>query len=127
MILKKQRDWGWWRVLYHFDKTCKVKELVVHPNHRLSWQQHKERSEIWFVRKGTATIYLSHDREGLKNVFKITKVTKQTQRISRYQWHCLANETKEILSVVEIQFGDRCDESDIIRKQLPSGDYLFSE
>jgi mannose-6-phosphate isomerase len=126
-MTKEIRDWGWWRVLWHFDKNCKLKELVVHPNSRLSWQQHKYRSEIWFVRKGTATIYHSMDREGIKDVFKVTKTERQTQKILKYQWHCLANETDEILSIVETQFGDDCRESDIIRKDLPQGNYLYSD
>ena len=124
---KIHRTWGWWSVLAEYDKSCKIKELVVDPQAKLSWQRHEFRSELWFVRKGTATIYYSDDKEGAKNVFKVNKVEKQTQRISRYQWHCLANETNKELSVIEIQFGDDCRESDIIRKQLPRGDYLFSD
>ena len=110
-----------------YDKSCKIKELVVNPKAKLSWQRHEFRSEVWFVRKGTATIYYSDDKEGAKNVFKVTKVEKQTQRISRYQWHCLSNETDQELSIIEIQFGDDCRESDITRKQFPRGDYLFSD
>ena len=121
------REWGWWRVLASYDNSCKIKELVVNPKARLSWQRHEFRSEVWFIRKGTATIYYSHDKEGVNNVFKVKKVEKQTQRISRFQWHCLANDTDETLSIIEIQFGDDCRESDIIRKQLPRGDYLFSD
>ncbi len=121
------RDWGWWKVLARYDKSCKIKELVVNPKAKLSWQRHELRSEVWFIRKGTATIYYSDDKEGVKNVFKVKKVEKQTQRISRYQWHCLANETDEKISIIEIQFGSDCRESDIIRKHLPRGDYLFSD
>lgn len=123
---RQDRTWGWWKVLHNYGKDCKIKELVVFPKARLSWQRHEFRSEVWFVRKGTATIYYSDDKEGLKNVFKLYKVEKQTQRISRYQWHCLANETDEEVSIIEIQFGDDCRESDIIRKELPRGSYLFS-
>ena len=128
IIMKKaHRTWGWWSVLAEYDKSCKIKELVVNPKAKLSWQRHEFRSEVWFVRKGTATIYYSDDKEGAKNVFKVTKVEKQTQRISRYQWHCLSNETDKELSIIEIQFGDDCRESDIARKQFPRGDYLFSD
>ncbi len=128
IIMKKvHRSWGWWRVLAEYDKFCKIKELVVDPQAKLSWQRHEFRSEVWFVRIGTATIYYSDDREGEKNVFKVTKVEKQTQRISRYQWHCLSNETNKELSIIEIQFGDDCTESDITRRQLPRGGYLFSD
>ena len=38
----------------------------------------------------------------------------------------IANETDEEVSIIEIQFGDDCRESDIIRKELPRGSYLFS-
>ena len=124
---KIHRTWGWWSVLAEYDKSCKIKELVVDPLAKLSWQRHEFRSEVWFIRKGTATIYYSDDKEGAKNVFKVTKVEKQIQRISRYQWHCLANETYKELSIIEIQFGDDCRESDITRKQFPRGDYLFSD
>ena len=128
IIMKKAyRTWGWWSVLAEYDKSCKIKELVVKPKAKLSWQRHEFRSEVWFVRKGTATIYYSDDKEGAKNVFKVIKVEKQTQRISRYQWHCLSNETDKELSIIEIQFGDDCRESDITRKQFPRGDYLFSD
>ena len=123
---KIHRTWGWWSVLAEYDKSCKIKELVVDPQAKLSWQRHELRSEVWFVRKGTATIYYSHDKEGVKDVFKVTKVEKQIQRISTYQWHCLANETNEKLSIIDIQFGDDCRESDIIRKDLPRGNFLFS-
>ena len=124
---KTHRSWGWWSVIESYGKTCKIKELVVNPKSSLSWQRHEFRSEVWFVRKGTATIYYSDDREGEINVFKVKKIEKQTHRISRYQWHCLANETNEELSVIEIQFGPDCRESDIIRKERPRGDYLFSD
>ena len=69
---------------------------------------------------------LSADNDLFK-IAKVIKVEKQTQRISRFQWHCLCNETDKELSIIEIQFGDDCRESDIIRKQLPRGDYLFSD
>ena len=49
------REWGWWRVLASYDNSCKIKELVVNPKARLSWQRHEFRSEVWFVRKGAAT------------------------------------------------------------------------
>ena len=128
VIMKREyREWGWWRVLASYDNSCKIKELVVSPRARLSWQRHEFRSEVWFVRKGAATIYYSHNKEGVKDVFKIKRTEKQTQRISRYQWHCLSNETDEELSIIEIQFGDDCRESDIIRRPLPSGNYLFSD
>lgn len=51
------REWGTWKVLYEYpDNTTKVKELIVMPGKGLSWQRHFKRSELWYIRSGTATI-----------------------------------------------------------------------
>ena len=98
---KIHRTWGWWSVLAEYDKSCKIKELVVDPQAKLSWQRHELRSEVWFVRKGTATIYYSSDDKG-KDVFVTTKAPNDTFMINKRKWHQLANETEESVSVIEI-------------------------
>ncbi|NBP57241.1 hypothetical protein EBU71_12050, partial [bacterium] len=35
--------------------------------------------------------------------------------ISKTEWHQLCNETTEPLKIIEIQYGDRCEEEDIER------------
>ena len=119
-----KRDWGIWKVLADY-KTVKVKELVVNPHSELSWQSHENRNELWFIRQGTATIYYSSDDEG-KDVFVTTKKPTQTMSIPQRKWHQLVNETDELVSVIEIQFGTDCSESDILRAVRPAGDYLPS-
>ena len=116
---KIHRTWGWWSVLAEYDKSCKIKELVVDPQAKLSWQRHEFRSEVWFVRKGTATIYYSSDDEG-KDVFVTTKTPNDTFMINKRKWHQLANETEESVSVIEIQYGDECVEHDILRAVRPT-------
>jgi mannose-6-phosphate isomerase-like protein (cupin superfamily) len=36
--------------------------------------------------------------------------------INKTQWHQLCNETDQPLKIVEIQYGERCEEEDIERK-----------
>lgn len=117
------RDWGEWKVLNNYNSTTKVKELVVRPGKSLSWQKHQFRSEVWFVREGTATVYYSADAEG-NDVLKASISKHQTLKIYTDRWHQLVNETNEDLSVIEIQFGTKCLESDIVRASRPSTDQI---
>lgn len=114
-----QRDWGEWKVLNNYNNTTKVKELVVLPGQSLSWQKHKHRDELWFVREGVATVYYSPDFEGEYSYCK--KLTKhQSFSLYKNKWHQLVNEEDYVLSVIEIQYGSTCDESDIVRAARPS-------
>jgi cytidyltransferase-like protein len=106
---KTQRPWGYYRVLHNPDQHVKVKELTVDPGKRLSMQRHEHRAEFWFVSEGTATV--NWDSHG----HTTTKLHK-TELIQKREWHQLANETEQPLKVIEIQYGDFCDESDIERR-----------
>lgn len=113
------RDWGLWKVLQEYSpNTTKIKELVVSPNKSLSWQKHHNRSEVWFVREGTATVYCSDYPD--KNITKTTLNQNDTFIIPLEKWHKLSNETKEKLSIIEIQYGSNCNELDIVRQPFPS-------
>jgi cytidyltransferase-like protein len=114
-----QRDWGEWKVLNNYNNTTKVKELVVLPGQSLSWQKHQHRDELWFIREGTATVHYSSDTEG--EVVHVNKLNKhQTFTLYKNKWHQLSNDQENILSVIEIQYGTNCVESDILRKPSPS-------
>lgn len=115
------RDWGLWKVLHKYSpNTTKIKELVVNPKESLSWQMHHKRSEVWFVREGTATVH--HSNHAYKGIEKTTLYKNDVFIIPLEKWHRLSNETKEILSIIEIQFGDDCVEHDIVRQPFPSSD-----
>ena len=116
------RDWGYWDVLQEYDGLCKVKELVVNPGCELSWQKHEHRAEHWFCREGTASVYYSADKEGML-VFKTYISQYKTFDIIQGRWHQLANETDKPISIIEIQFGSDCRESDIIRAERPALNY----
>lgn len=104
---KTQRPWGHWSVLQSYDNV-KVKELVVEPGEKLSMQRHKLRSEFWFVAQGTATL---NKENSVQKINKFDHIW-----INLNEWHQLENQTSEILKIVEIQWGERCEEEDIERK-----------
>jgi len=116
-----KRTWGEWKVLNNYNSTTKVKELVVKPGESLSWQKHQFRNELWFVREGTATVFYSADANGT-DLMKTTIGKHQTHTLYVNRWHQLVNETDKELSVIEIQYGTKCLESDIIRSPRPSGE-----
>jgi len=110
---KTERQWGYYRVLHENGKEVKLKELTVEPGKRLSMQKHTDRAEHWFVAEGTATVYTinrSTDAELLGVYEKFKHI-----HISKTEWHQLCNETTEPLKIIEIQYGDRCEEEDIER------------
>ena len=107
------RAWGHYQVLFDhnsLDKATKVKTLTVEPNQRLSLQKHQERSEYWFVVSGSCDVY------GLPNELKQTLHVHDTVKIDQNQWHQLTNPYSVPCVLVEIQYGSRCEESDIERK-----------
>lgn len=110
---KTRRPWGYYRVLYEAPGV-KVKELTVDPGAALSMQRHHGRSEFWLVSSGVATVYTvncSTDTE-LQGVYN----RHNYLHISSNEWHQLVNEESSPLKVVEIQYGERCEEDDIERK-----------
>lgn len=111
---RTSRPWGHYRVLYEHDVTTKVKELVVNPGERLSMQRHQHRTELWFVASGTATM-TGIDDDGRE--FTATIREHQNHMIFQRRWHQLANLTNQPLKIVEIQYGDQCQESDIERRE----------
>ena len=99
------RDWGHWDVLKHYENFgVKVKELVIKPGQSTSLQRHNHRSELMLVADGELTnmgsTYFDHTHT----------------LISKGEWHKLENDGDKDLHIVEIQFGDKCEEEDIERK-----------
>ena len=113
---KTQRPWGHYRVLYKHGSGVKVKELVVDPGQRLSMQRHHARSELWFIADGQASV-LTLNEDG-ESEFLAECREHQNLMIFRDRWHQLANLTDQPLKIIEIQYGDCCEESDIERKDF---------
>ena len=110
---KTNRQWGYYRVL-HETPGVKVKELTVDPEKSLSMQRHQHRHEHWFVTEGTATIN-TLDTDG-NTVMKNFVMKNMQTYIGREEWHQLVNKSRAPLKVIEIQFGEQCNEEDIERK-----------
>jgi cytidyltransferase-like protein len=113
---KTARAWGYYRVLHEPNSNVKLKELTVEPGQRLSMQRHDHRSEFWFVSEGTATVYTLDSSTDIDLLG--TYSAHQHLFISQGSWHQLCNETDQPLRLIEIQYGNRCEEQDIERKSL---------
>ena len=111
---KTNRDWGYYRVLHEPNKKVKLKELTVDPGKTLSMQRHEDRGELWFVSEGEATLYTINRKSDAELHGRYPQ--NQMIVINRREWHQLANEGTEPLKVIEIQYGDRCEEIDIERQ-----------
>ena len=104
---KTERSWGYYRVL-HEVSGMKVKELTVNPGQRLSMQRHEYRNEYWIVSEGEATVDWNSGTTRL--------TTHKSDTILQGEWHQLINNTVQPLKIVEIQYGTKCIEEDIERK-----------
>lgn len=109
-----RRQWGYYRVL-HETPGVKVKELTVDPGAALSMQRHKDRAEFWLVASGEATVY-TVDSASTDTELQGRYQRHQYLHIDTNEWHQLVNEESNPLKIVEIQYGDRCEEEDIERK-----------
>jgi cytidyltransferase-like protein len=111
MAPSTKRVWGYYRVIHETD-THKVKELTVEPKKSLSLQKHQHRSEFWFVSEGIATV-----EEGSDSCL----LSKRDYRLYDQLvipvggWHRLSNETDRPVRIIEIQYGSKCTEEDIVR------------
>ena len=100
------RPWGTYTTLMR-SETYLIKKLLVHPHKRLSLQYHNHRSEHWVVVKGEAEV-TNGDVVGVVNTGESTFIPKGCL-------HRLANESDEVLEVIEVQQGDVLTEEDIVR------------
>ena len=113
---KTIRDWGYWRVLDDKQPRIghKVKELVINPGCSLSDQRHQYRNEIWYVLEGQIQMDLQYKNgERLKDL-TLTEYTNFM--ITSGTWHKVINTGDKPAHVVEIQYGQKCEEDDIERR-----------
>lgn len=100
------RPWGTYEVLLDSD-LCKVKEIIVNPGQRLSYQYHNYRREQWTITKGNLTIILDDE--------KVFRKPGESISIPLGAKHRAWNETDEPVTFIEVQTGKYFYESDIIR------------
>lgn len=105
-----ERSWGYWRVLDD-KQTVKVKELVIYPGASLSDQRHSFRSEHWYIIKGECCIDVDSDE-----IKTVTLTENKTLTIPTNTWHRAYNVKDKPCHIIEIQYGKRCIEEDIERR-----------
>jgi mannose-1-phosphate guanylyltransferase/mannose-6-phosphate isomerase len=86
----------------------KVKELTVEPGKSLSMQRHFNRSEYWMVEEGRCVVEGENRETSLEE--------HDSYQINTGEWHRLYNPFSEPCRIVEIQYGEACEELDIERK-----------
>lgn len=100
------KPWGLYKT-YEKEKGYLLKKIVVNPGELLSLQSHEHRSEKWIVVSGIATVEIDEEISTLNPL--------ETIYIEKRQKHRLSNLAKDVLILIEIQFGDTLEEEDIVR------------
>ena len=122
-ILKKwkyyneERVWGSFSNLFE-EQNVKVKELIVHPGKGMSFQKHFKRNEIWLVSRGASLVHYSYDDSTKKESVELKKFDHYIVPLG--QWHQITNPFDEPCHIIEIQYGESCDENDIERTEYYS-------
>jgi len=110
---KTPRQWGYYRVL-HEVAGMKVKELTVNPGCSLSMQRHQHRAEYWIVSEGQCIV-----NSVMPTGYALPPahlMPHQEFRIPKTEWHQLTNPFDAPCKIVEIQYGEQCEEEDIERQ-----------
>jgi mannose-1-phosphate guanylyltransferase / mannose-6-phosphate isomerase len=102
------RPWGYFLSI-ESGEGYQVKRLVVEPGARLSLQKHAHRAEHWVVVSGVADVTVGTETKRLEE--------NQSTYIPLGGVHRLANPGKDLLTVIEVQYGDYLGEDDIVRLQ----------
>ena len=103
---RADRPWGRYEVLVD-DTDHKVKQIVVKPGKRLSYQKHARRSEHWFIVRGNGVVTLN---DSPVRVEPGTAVD-----IGLGASHRIENTGTADLVFVEVQHGEYFGEDDIVR------------
>jgi cytidyltransferase-like protein len=101
-----KKPWGHYAT-YEKDNGYLLKSIRVNSGEKLSLQSHNHRSEFWVVARGKALVEI----DGIETLL----LKGQSIVIPLKATHRLSNPGSHPLDLVELQFGDILEESDIIR------------
>lgn len=103
--------WGAFHSIAEFvrdEHNIKVKVLVLDKGKNVSYQKHAFRSEIWNILSGSGTMVVNG---------QVMKVKQgETIFVPCGAWHTAKADDDSKLEVLEVQFGEKTEESDITRK-----------
>ena len=100
------RPWGTWEVLDTGDQYA-LKKLVIHPGKGISLQVHEHRDEHWVVVSGTGQLRLNNTERQV--------CTNEHVFIHTGDVHQITNDGLTDLVLIEVQWGQLLDETDINR------------
>ena len=101
-----QRPWGAYTVLYGAE-GYQIKEIVVKPGKRLSYQRHAQRAEHWFIVRGAGEVVLDGAAREISAGDSVDVAIGELHRIS--------NTGSQPLVFIEVQTGSYLGEDDIER------------
>ena len=79
----------------------------------MSFQRHSFRNELWFISEGSCIVNYSKTSKEEQKEYKLTK--DDIFQVKKNEWHQIINPHKEVCKIIEIQYGDKVEESDIER------------
>ena len=108
-----QRSWGYWQTYQEFEfnssiKEAKFKKLTINSGKNISYQKHSFRNEIWLITSGKCEVIIND------NMQKVSE--GDIIEIKSNNWHTVKNTGNEDLEILEVQYGNKCDEEDIQRR-----------
>jgi mannose-6-phosphate isomerase len=103
---RDDRPWGSYEVLVDAPDH-KVKQIVVLPGKRLSYQKHARRAEHWFVVRGRGRVTLNGE--------EVEVGPGATVDIAQGALHRIENAGGDELVFIEVQHGEYFGEDDIVR------------
>lgn len=101
-----ERPWGRWEVLDIGAGFC-VKRITVKPGAILSLQLHHHRAEHWVIASGRARVTRGEAKLDLR--------PGEHVHIPLETAHRIENPGSEPMEFIEVQYGERLDENDIVR------------
>ena len=103
---RDERPWGSWEVIA-VGPCYAVKRIVVRPGQRLSLQRHAFRAEHWVIVAGAARVTRGSET--------FTAGFGENVVIGRGDVHRIENTGSDDVVMIEVQHGERLEESDIER------------
>lgn len=108
----EDRIWGTFYDLFN-SNGIKVRELIVQPKSGMSFQRHFKRNEIWLISEGSCEVNYSKQDPDKMTTHKLNKFDNFVIGVGA--WHQITNPFDQVCKIIEIQYGEETDESDIER------------
>ena len=109
---REEREWGFF---YNLSESngVKLKELVINPGKKMSFQRHFLRSETWFISEGECKVKYADNPDDNHNELALN--LHDSFEVPRKKWHQIINDSNSICKIIEIQYGQATSEDDIER------------